>query len=47
MLIDVATSVDRNAIKNVGDKILKCILIVIEIYGMWNAKAKVIPVLTF
>ena len=31
VLIDVAISGERNVIKEVGDKILKCILIIIEI----------------
>ena len=31
VLIDVAISGERNVIKKVGDKILKCILIIIEI----------------
>ena len=31
VLLDVAISGDRNVIKEVGDKILKCIFVIIEI----------------
>jgi len=45
MLIDVATSGDRNVIKKEAEKILKCKDLKIEIKLMWNVKTKVIPVI--
>jgi len=45
MLIDVATSGDRNVIKKEADKTLKYKDLTIEIQRMWNAKTKVIPVI--
>jgi enolase len=45
MLIDVATSGERNVIKKEDEKILKYKGLTIEIQGMWNVKAKVIPVI--
>ena len=45
MLIDVATSGDRNVIKKEAEKILKYKNITIEIQRMWNVKTKVIPVI--
>jgi hypothetical protein len=44
MLIDAAIPEDRNVIKKEDEKILKYKNI-IEIYHMWNVKAKVIPVI--
>jgi hypothetical protein len=44
MLIDVAISGDRNAIKKEVEKILKYKDLTIEIQ-MWNVKTKVIPVI--
>ena len=44
-LIDVAVSGDRNVIKKEAEKIPKYKDITIETQGMWNAKAKVIPVI--
>ena len=46
MLIDVAISGDRNVIKREAEKILKYKNLTIEIQRMWNAKTKVIPVIT-
>jgi len=43
MLIDVATSRDRNVIKKEAEKILKYKDLTIEIQRMWNVKTKVIP----
>ena len=45
MLIDVAISGDRNVIKKEAEKILKYKNLTIEIQRVWNAKAKVIPVI--
>jgi len=45
MLMDVATSGDRNVIKNETEKILKYKYLTIEIQRMWNVKAKMIPVI--
>ena len=45
MLIDVAISGDRNAIKKEAEKILKYKNLTIEIQRMWNVKTKVIPVI--
>jgi len=45
MLIDVATSGDRNVIKKEADKTLKYKDLTIEIQRMWNAKTKVTPVI--
>jgi len=45
MLIDVATSGDRNVIKKEADKILKYKDLTIEIQRMWNVKTKMIPVI--
>ena len=45
MLIDVAISGERNAIKREAEKILKCKDLTIEIQRMWNLKTKVIPVI--
>ena len=45
MLIDVATSGDRNVIKKVAEKILKYKDLTIEIQCMWKVKARVIPVI--
>ena len=45
MLIDVATSGDRNVIKKEAEKILKYIDLTIEIQRMWNVKTKAIPVI--
>ena len=44
MLIDVAISGDRNAIKKEAETILKYKDLTIEIQRMWNVKTKVIPV---
>jgi hypothetical protein len=44
MLIDVAISGDRNVIKKEAEKILKYKDFTIETQRMWNAKARVIPV---
>jgi len=43
ILIDAAITGDRNVIKREEDKILKYKDFIIEIQGMWNVKAKVIP----
>jgi hypothetical protein len=43
MLIDVAITGDRNVIKKEAVKVLKYKDFIIEIQGMWNVKAKVIP----
>ena len=45
MLIDVAISGDRNVIKKETEKILKHKDLTIEIYHMWNVKARMIPVI--
>jgi len=45
MLIDVATSGDRNVIKKEAEKFLKYKDLTIEIQRMWNVKTKVIPVI--
>ena len=45
MLIDVATSGDRNVIKREAEKILIYKDLTIEIQHMWNVKTKVIPVI--
>ena len=45
MLIDVATSGDRNVVKKVAEKILKYRDLTIEIQLMGNVKARVIPVI--
>ena len=45
MLIDVATSGDRNVIKKEAEKILKYKYLTIEIQHMWNVKTKAIPVI--
>ena len=44
MLIDVAISGNRNVIKKEAEKILKYKDLTIEMQRMWNAKARVIPV---
>jgi hypothetical protein len=46
MSIVVAISGDRNVIKKEGEKILKYKDLTIKIQRMWNAKTKVIPVIT-
>ena len=46
MLIEAAIPGARNAIKKEGEKILKYKDLIIEIQGMWNVKAEVIPVIT-
>jgi hypothetical protein len=46
MLIDVAISGDRNAIKKEAENILKYKDLAIEILRMWNIKTRVIPVIT-
>jgi len=45
MLIDVATSGDRNVIKKEAEKILKYKDLTIYMQSMWNVKSKVIPVI--
>jgi hypothetical protein len=45
MLIDVAISGDRNAIKKEAEKILKYKDLTTEIQRMWNVKTRVIPVI--
>ena len=45
MLIDVATSGDRNVTKKEAEKILKYKDVTIEIQHMWNVKTKVISVI--
>jgi len=45
MLIDVAISGDRNAIKTEAQKILKYKELTIEIQRMWNVETKMIPVI--
>jgi len=45
MLIDVATSGDRNMVKKEAEKILKYKDLTIEIQCMWDVKTKVIPVI--
>jgi len=45
MLIDVAISGNRNAIKKEAENILKYKDLTIEIQRMWNVKTKVIPVI--
>jgi hypothetical protein len=45
MLIDVAISGDRNAIKKEAKKILKYKDLSIEIQCMWNVKTRVIPII--
>ena len=45
MLIDVAISGDRNMTKKEAEKILKYKDLTIEIQRMWNAKARVMPVI--
>ena len=45
MLIDAATSGDRNVIKKEAEKILKNKDLTIEIQRMWNVKTKVIPLI--
>ena len=46
VLTDVAISGDRNVIKKGAEKILKYKDLTTEIQRMWNAKAKLIPVMT-
>ena len=46
MLIDVAISGDRNVTEKEAEKILKYKDLTIETQRMWNAKTKVIPVIT-
>jgi len=45
IIIDVAISEDRNAIKKEAEKILKYKDLTIEIQRMWNVKTKTIPVI--
>ena len=45
MLIGIANSGDRNAIKKGAEKILKYKDLTIEIQRKWNVKTKVIPVI--
>jgi len=45
MLIDVATSGDRNVIEKEAEKILKYKDLTTEIQRMWNVKTKMIPVI--
>ena len=45
ILTDVAISGDRNVIKKGAEKILKCKNLTTEIQRMWNADAKMIPVI--
>jgi hypothetical protein len=45
IIIAVAIPRDRNVIKKEAEKILKYKDIKTEIWRMWNAKAKVIPVI--
>ena len=44
MLIDVATSGERNVIMKIGEEILKYVNLAKEVEHMWDVKAKVIPV---
>ena len=44
MSIHIAIPVDRNVIKKAAEKILKYKLLVMEIHGTWNVRAKLIPV---
>ena len=44
MLIDVAIPGDRNVCKKWAENILKYKVLLVEIWRMWNVKAKVIPV---
>jgi len=46
ILIDFAIPGDRNVIKKDAEKIFKYKYIIIEIQRIWNAKAKLIPVIT-
>jgi hypothetical protein len=46
MLIDVAISGDRNVIKKEAEKILQYKGLISEIQCMWNAKKKVVLVMT-
>ena len=43
--IDVSIPGDRNVIKKEAEKILKYKDLIIDIQGMWNVKAKVIPMI--
>jgi len=45
MLIDVASSGDRNVIKKEAEKILKYKDLTTEIQRMWNVNTKAIPVI--
>jgi len=45
MLINVAIPGDRNVIQKESEKILKYKDLIIYIRGLWNVKAKVIPVI--
>ena len=45
MLLDDAIPGDRNVIKKEAETILKYKDLIKEIQGMWNVKAKVIPVI--
>ena len=45
MSIDVSIPGDRNVIKKEAEKILKYKDLIIDIQGMWNVKAKVIPMI--
>jgi hypothetical protein len=45
MSIDVEITGDRNVIKKEAEKISKYNKLTIEIDGMWNVKAKLIPVI--
>ena len=46
MLTDVAVPGDRNVTEKEAEKIITYIGLITEIQGMWNVKAKVIPVIT-
>jgi hypothetical protein len=46
MLIDIATSGDRNVIKKEAEKTVKYKDLITECQRLWNVKAKVIPVIT-
>jgi len=45
MLIDIANPGDRNVIKKEAEKILKYKDLTTEIQGVWNVKAKTLPVI--
>ena len=46
LLIHIAISGDRNAMKEEAKKVLNCKDLTVKIQRMWNIKTKMIPVIT-